>query len=99
MHSHLVTEPVVRRARRSHVIAAAELVLMRNGVDDRIEAIHISADAGRFLLNAGINLGNGFDLGIHGLGGLIDFVQEFGEGVDPKIHPLAKIGIVEIANL
>jgi hypothetical protein len=63
-----------------------------------VKAVHIRADSHRFFLDAGINLRNRLNLGIHSLCCLIDIPHEVGQRLDPKIDPVAKILIRKISE-
>src|SRR5512133_3158715 len=99
MHADLVHEPVHWLARGSHMIAATELVLVSDGVDNRIQAVNIRADANRLLFYAGINFWNGLDLRVDGFCSAIDFAKKLGEGINSEGDPLAKIRVREITEL
>ena len=81
------------------MIAAAEFILVGNGVDDVIELINVGANANRFFLNAGINFGNHHDGGVDGASVFADFAQEISECGDAEVDPPAKIGIGKVAEL
>ena len=81
------------------MISATKFVFVGNGIDHRIEAIHVGPHPHRFLFNPGINFWNRLDLRIHRLRRLIDLVQKIGEGLNPELHPLAESGIGKVSQL
>ena len=99
MHPHLVAEPVEGRARRRHVVAAAELVLVGDGIGDPVQLVDVGADHHRFALDAGIDLGDGHDLRVDRLGGTINLAHELGDCLDAEIDPSAEMRVREVAEL
>ena len=98
--ANLIHHPVERRARCSCVvIAAAEFILVGNGIDVRVYLVDIRAHAGRLLFNTRIYLGNNRDAGTHlrRIGANLD--EEIRDRADAKIYPLAEVCVLEIAEL
>ena len=75
------------------MIAGAEFIFMRDGINDRIQTINVRADTNRLLLDAGVNFGNRFDGWIDRLRVSVNLLQEVSDGFNSELNPFAKIRI------
>ena len=81
------------------MIAITKFVFVRNCVNDCVHLVNIRADANRFRFNAGIDFGNGLDVGIDRLRISINVGDEVGQCADAKVHPFAEVVTREVAQL
>ena len=98
-HPDLVAKPVERRARGCHVVPAAELVFVGDGIGDSIQLVDVRADHHRRSFDPRIDLGNRHDRGVDGLGVAIDLAHEVGDGLDAEIDPPAEMRVREITHV
>src|SRR5580704_6598344 len=99
MHADLISKPVQRIARRGHVVAVAELILVRDGVHHAVQAVNVCANSNGFFFDARINLRNGFDLRIDRFRTAVDLTQKICERLNSELNPLAKRRVRKISQL